>query len=376
MKRHAEIVGGGIGGLGLANALAQRGWDVQVHERGTQIREVGAGLYLRNNPLTVLERLGLFDAVAETGLRLEIERRCDRWGRTRHEDRNVGEQRMWALKRESLIRVLESAARRSGVTIRTGSTVVHAGPEGTVRTEDGETFKADLVVGADGYHSVVRDSLGLTKTYRRLSSVATRYIIPGREFEPLPRTTMHWSGDRRVGVTPTTPDSTYIFLIAPEDDAPGVAYPIDVASWSASFPALAGLFQAIAATPSEPLQHNYMVVEAKRWSSGVAAILGDAAHGLPPLLGQGAGLALSNAYALARVLDEEPGGVPAALARWERDYRHYADVTQKWSCRLDSLTWKWPKPLLFAREPVLRAIQTAPWWEREMHIADSFPVAG
>ncbi|WP_238009346.1 NAD(P)/FAD-dependent oxidoreductase [Dactylosporangium sp. AC04546] len=374
MTRHAEIVGGGIGGLGLANCLAQRGWTVQLHERGAEIREVGAGLYLRNNPLSVLEKLGLFGAVAKTGLPLDIERRCDRHGRTRHQQRSVGDQRMWALRREDLIRALEKGARDAGVVIRTNSKIVQATGDGTVVSEDGSTFRGDLVVGADGYHSSVRKSLNLTKTYRQLPSVATRYIIPGREFEPIARTTMHWSGRRRVGVTPTSSDATYIFLISPEDDAEGVSYPIDVVSWSSSFPALTGLFQRIAETPSEPLQHNYMVVEATRWSSGSAAILGDAAHGLPPLLGQGAGLALSNAWALAHTLDQVPA-VPDALARWERTYRNYADLTQKWSVRLDTLTWKWPTPLLAAREPVLHAIQTLPWWEREMHIADRFPIA-
>ena len=61
-KRHAEIVGAGFAGLTAACALAQRGWSVRVHERGDRLRTTGAGIYIYENGLRVLEAVGAYDA--------------------------------------------------------------------------------------------------------------------------------------------------------------------------------------------------------------------------------------------------------------------------------------------------------------------------
>ena len=61
-KRHAEIVGAGFAGLTAACALAQRGWSVRVHERGDRLRTTGAGIYIYENGLRVLEAVGAYEA--------------------------------------------------------------------------------------------------------------------------------------------------------------------------------------------------------------------------------------------------------------------------------------------------------------------------
>jgi len=63
--RSAEIAGGGFGGLAAACALAQRGWRVRLHERGTELRTAGAGIYVYENGLRVLEALGAFDGAVK-----------------------------------------------------------------------------------------------------------------------------------------------------------------------------------------------------------------------------------------------------------------------------------------------------------------------
>ena len=60
-KRHAEIAGAGFAGLAAACALAQRGWSVRVHERADRLRTTGAGIYIYENGLRVLETLGAYD---------------------------------------------------------------------------------------------------------------------------------------------------------------------------------------------------------------------------------------------------------------------------------------------------------------------------
>ena len=61
-KRHAEIVGAGFAGLTAACALAQRGWSVRVHERAERLRPAGAGIYIYENGLRVLEAVGAYAA--------------------------------------------------------------------------------------------------------------------------------------------------------------------------------------------------------------------------------------------------------------------------------------------------------------------------
>src|SRR5258708_25804474 len=63
-QRRAEIVGAGFGGLAAACALAQRGWTVRVHERADRLRKTGAGIYIYENGLRVIEALGAYaDAI-------------------------------------------------------------------------------------------------------------------------------------------------------------------------------------------------------------------------------------------------------------------------------------------------------------------------
>src|ERR1700747_3040176 len=64
-KRHAEIAGAGFAGLTAACALAQRGWSVRVHERGDRLRTSGAGIYIYENGLRVLEAVGAYDAAVK-----------------------------------------------------------------------------------------------------------------------------------------------------------------------------------------------------------------------------------------------------------------------------------------------------------------------
>src|ERR1700687_2483389 len=94
MKRHAEIAGGGIAGLSSAIMLARQGWTVRVHERSPEIREVGAGIQLKNNAIEVLEEIGIFDRIAPHGYRLERARHRDPDGRLMQERVLAGKSRV------------------------------------------------------------------------------------------------------------------------------------------------------------------------------------------------------------------------------------------------------------------------------------------
>lgn len=369
---HAEVAGGGIAGLAVGTMLAMRGWSVRVHEQNDSIREVGAGIFLRPNSMAVLSVLGVANELKNVGLKLESAKYRDgRTGET-YQDRLGGDgSGTWICPRELMIQALERRAREAGVEISIGSRVLGATREGVLKTAKG-AFPADLVIGADGVSSAVRNSLGLTKRTQRLSTVATRYLAPTRDIEPIPQTTMYWSGSRRVGISPVSKDSSYIYMICPDEDERGKALPMDIESWSEAFPILRNQLEQVRDLTA--IQNNYRIVQCHAWHSGRVAIIGDGAHGLPPLLGQGAGLALCNANALATSVGNDSSDIPRQLVDWETRFRRYSDITQNWSMHFDRATNDWPPALLALRKPYLWALGKIGPVQRRIWIADDFPV--
>ena len=148
------------------------------------------------------------------------------------------------------------------------------------------------------------NSLGIGASYRSLPTSVNRYLIPSREITPEPVTREHWSGRYRIGITPCGNDLTYVYQVCPEWDKAATAMPSNVALWSRAFPRLRREIEFL--SQSGASRHNFSIVRCPRWQKGRVAIVGDAAHGLPPTLGQGVGLTLMNARALAVVLGRKP----------------------------------------------------------------------
>jgi 2-polyprenyl-6-methoxyphenol hydroxylase-like FAD-dependent oxidoreductase len=367
VKGHAEIAGGGIGGLGSAVMLARQGWTVRVHERSPEIREVGTGIYIKNNAIEVLEELGIFDRLVPHGLKLDRSQVLDRDGRMMQDRVLVDRSRVHAFPRQTLIEVLRDAAVRAGVEIVTSSAATGADPAGELLLENGRRLRADLVIAADGVRSRVRDSLDIGASYRSLPTVVNRYLIPSREITPEPITKEHWSGRCRIGITPCAADLTYVYQVCPEWDKTAMALPSRVAFWSGAFPRLRREIEVL--SQAEATQHNFSIVQCPRWQKGRVAIIGDAAHGLPPTLGQGVGLTLMNAHALAAILGHGRT-VEEALPTWEAAVRFISDRTQRWALRYDFFTRQWPTSLWFLRPAIIWAFRSFPPLNRRMRIAD------
>src|SRR5437667_194420 len=159
-KRHAEIAGAGFAGLTAACALAQRGWTVRVHERADRLRTTGAGIYIYENGLRVLEAVGAYAAATHGAPFAHTREVRDDRNRVISVHRWQGS-RVYSIVRQTVINALAESATKSGAEIVTNSTVVAADSAGEVTLSDGKRLKADLVIGADGANSRVRDSLGL-----------------------------------------------------------------------------------------------------------------------------------------------------------------------------------------------------------------------
>jgi len=342
-KRSAEIVGAGFAGLAAACALAQRGWQVRVHERSDQLRPAGAGIYIYENGLRVLEALGAYEeavAGAPIAHTREIRDENNRLLSTHRWDRS---RRVYSIVRLQVINALASAARRAGAEIVTHSEGIRATPDGSLTFADGRETRADLIVAADGANSKLRDGLDVPARRRKLPDGAIRLLIDKTESEKQSdggTTIEYWSESRRVLYTPCSGDTVYIAMTMLDSDNVAKATPIDQQAWIGWFPHLRDLIHRIGA---EGRYDRFQYVKLKRWSANRVVILGDAAHALPPNIGQGAGCAMMNALSLGVFLDRY-NDVPSALAAWERQERPITDHTQRVSLFLGMPT-TWPAPL-------------------------------
>ncbi len=208
---------------------------------------------------------------------------------------------------------------------------------------DGRRLKADLVVGADGTNSRVRDALGLLSKRKVMADGATRLLIektPEERGQEGATTIEYWSGSRRVLYTPCSETQVYIALTMLNSDSVATATPVRLEAWKRWFPHLEALIDRCG---GEARYDPFEVIKLRRWSAGRVAVIGDAAHALPPNIGQGGGCAMMNALALAVHLDGA-ADIPAALERWERTERPITDHTQRVTVALGWPT-TWPPKL-------------------------------
>jgi len=344
--RRAEIVGAGFAGLAAACALAQRGWTVRVHERAERLRTTGAGIYIYENGLRVLEALGAYEeAVAGAPIAHTREVRDDR-NRLVSVHRWEQSSRVFSVVRQQVINALAAAAARHGAQIVTGSEGVAATPAGELLLTNGERVEADLIVAADGASSKLRDSLNLLSNRKLLADGAIRVLIDmtadERNSGDAGKTIEYWSGSRRILYTPCSQEKIYVALTMLDRDDAAKAVPLRQAEWERWFPHLSNLIDRIG---DDGRYDRFELIKLKRWSSGRVAVIGDAAHALPPNIGQGAGCSMMNALSLAVFVDRV-ADMPPALDAWERQERPVTEHTQRMSWLL-GLPTTWP-PLLRA----------------------------
>ncbi len=336
MKGNAEIVGGGFAGLTAACALAQRGWRVRVHERADRLRTAGAGINLYENGLRVLETLGAAEETLRDAFVTKLRETRDEHDRLLSTHR--WDIRVFGVVRQRMIDALAAAARRAGAEILVNSEGVSATPEGELTLSSGKKISADLVVAADGVSSRIRDSLNLLESRRFLRDGCIRVMFP-ETIRDDGKTIEYWSGKRRLLYNPASTSMLYLALSLPHDDEEARTLPVRKDVWQESFPHLAPLIDRI----EDGRYDRFEYLRLKRWSAGRVAVIGDAAHAIPPNIGQGAGCAMMNALSLSVFLEKHTN-VSSALTEWEEKERPLTDHTQRVSLLYGMPTF-WPKRL-------------------------------
>jgi 2-polyprenyl-6-methoxyphenol hydroxylase-like FAD-dependent oxidoreductase len=350
-RKTVAIAGGGIAGFAAAAALSRHGFDVRIYEQSEEPREFGAGLYLKENSLPIFDALGMGDRIAASGVRQKAARIVDESGKV-IVSRSLDKERLIVVLRAEVHGALRDAALAGGAELITGRRVSGASPEGVLYLEGGEEVRADLVIGADGVHSRVRESLGLTRTNRLMGDGATRVLIPRTEE---PYSTEYWSGQHRVGVAPCREDLTYVFIIGPERETRVRRLPLDKEYWTRQFPVLEDVFARV----TDGVHHAHPFVTCKSWVAGRTAIIGDGAHAQPPNFGQGAGVAIAASWQMAEVLSRS-GDIAQGLLEWERTSRPRINMVQRLTTAYDIAGYKWPPALAPVRARIFHTLSKVP----------------
>jgi len=319
--RRVAVVGGGIGGLAVALAFARTGAHVTVFEQAPELREFGAGLQITPNGGAVLKALGLDAAAAARSVRGAAVVPSDALtGRevARFDLSRLGRVPYRFFHRGDLLEILAEGCREVGVAIRTGVRIGEVDPQlGTVSIAGGETHSFDLVVGADGLHSVLRPLLnGADKPYFT-GQVAWRAIVDAPEAAPEARIWM--APGRHIVTYPLAGGRLNVVAVQARQGwtDEGWNHADDPANLRAAFADCAAVIRDMLAKVEEVrLWGLFRHPVASNWQTGRAAILGDAAHPTLPFLAQGANLALEDAYVLARECNRVPD-LGAALTAYE-----------------------------------------------------------
>jgi 2-polyprenyl-6-methoxyphenol hydroxylase-like FAD-dependent oxidoreductase len=312
-----EIAGGGIAGLTTGLAFARKGWRVRVHEQDEDLRILGAGIYIWENGLRVLAALGVLDAVLADTLPAWRHEKRNQQGEVFAHSRLAPDFRLYVPPRESLLLALYEALIAAGGEIVFQSRAVAADPRGWLLFADGSKTCADLVIAADGINSPIRDSLGLLRWRRPVNQFGYRAMIrrePGELASDIGRTHCeNWNGSRRLLYAPCTEQLAYVQLTSLKDDEAANQVPIDRAVWRSAFPHLGWIIDRL---PDDGRGDWFELIRTRNWVAGRVALVGDAASGQPPFLGQGGGCAMMAGYTLAEAIDHA-GDVTAGIARWQ-----------------------------------------------------------
>jgi len=370
--RKAIIIGGGIGGVTAAIALKRAGLDVTVYERAEELQEVGSGLPLWTNALRTLHILGLTDELEKLGVQVRSVRVSTWKGNTLTDTSNDKH-----LKKLGTITIVVHRAELLSLLLKTlgeenvqlGMTCVGFTQDATgvtVKFANGQRVRGDVLIGADGIHSVIRTQLfGLIKphyvgyTCWRGLAHTTR---TGLE-------TWAWGKGCQFGITPMSQGRAYWFVqkYAPEgeEDKPGGRKNSILEmfhDWHDPIPAV------IEATAETDILRNdiFELKHLHQWSHGRVTLLGDAAHAMTPNLGQGACQAIEDAVALADCL-KGTTSISEALKTYEKRritranrisrLAHYIGQAVQWENPILSI----PRNIIIKSTPVSMVIKQFLW---------------
>jgi 2-polyprenyl-6-methoxyphenol hydroxylase-like FAD-dependent oxidoreductase len=362
------IIGAGIGGLSCAVALHQRGWEVTVLEQADRLTAVGSGISIFPNALRVLDVLGLgapIRAAGQTEIGIGIRSPSGRWlSRT---DPSALAQRYGPtvlVHRADLIGLLHDALPPG--TVLTGTRVTGdatiGGSDPATLTYAGGTVAADVLIAADGVHSVLRSRLFPTSPGPRYAGYTTWRLVVGPDVGADAGTGAEtWGRGERFGCARLPGGRTYCYASAAIEagrhatNGELAELQTRFGSWHDPIPALLAAAHEDAVIRTDVYEQRTPLPS---YIAGRAVLLGDAAHAMAPDLGQGGCQAIEDAVTLAAVLVDQPN-VPAALARYDHLRRRRTQRVVRLAHRIGAAAHLRNRLIVACRNAVLAGMPTS-----------------
>ncbi|PRD54966.1 FAD-dependent oxidoreductase [Phyllobacterium myrsinacearum] len=342
------ICGAGITGPSLAYWLARAGHRVVVFERFPALRAAGAQVDLRGQGIDAVQRMGLLDVihskrVDEAGVALvnaEGKARATLLANTSGQ----GAQSLtseYEIMRGDLVRILYDAT-KNNVEYVFGKSVEHAEQDQdcvTAHFSDGSSAEFDLLIGADGQGSRVRNAMlpgGYSDPYLPMGIHMAYWFIPRIASDGNIRETYNATGGRMIMRRSHNPTQTQVYFVLRETSPEASAIhkePVESQKqfWASKFRDAgwqAGRFVDGMTTSGFFYSQEVVQVRMDSWSKGRVVLAGDAAHCASPFSGMGVSGALVGAYILAGEINRSSNNLPLALANYETALRPFVNEIQ------------------------------------------------
>ncbi len=323
MSLRIAVIGGGLGGATASVALQRAGFDVHVYEQASDIQRVGAGIQLQANTMRVLAALNLDEPIRRAGVPISRwQSRAWDTGEIIFEPEGLSD---WVVvHRADLLKVLLDALKPETFHARKRLVGLEQKSDDVILNfADGTSAVADIVIGADGIKSRIRELLLGPESpkysgYIAYRSIFSSSLVRGHQVA-LNQSTKWWSDKQHWDPDHTryfltyplsqSNDDIYFVTGAPQAEWSGGTHPVNVdrdevrACYSGFHPEVMALIDAAPAITKWPV---FVRKPLPVWSDGRTVLLGDACHPMSPYMGQGAGMAFEDAAILTRCLGNPP----------------------------------------------------------------------
>lgn len=301
------IIGGGIGGLTTALALQKNNLDITIYESAPEIKPVGAGIIMANNAMQVFDKLGIRYKIEKAGHKISTIKITDPQLKTLSEvplnkfERQYGVHNI-AIHRGKLQMILAEEIGFENIKLSKRLSKIEQRNGYQLTFEDGTTAIADVVIGADGIKSVVRNQIlnlgkiraANQKCWRGVSEIDWTKKYSHQAYEA-------WGKGKRFGFVRINDQQVYWYAVANENLVKNPENPAELfTEFNSEVPGI------ILETPKEKIFVNDIIdlEPISQWQKDRVCLIGDAAHATTPNMGQGACQAIEDAYVIGKLFGE------------------------------------------------------------------------
>ncbi len=306
MKTNIDIIGAGIGGLTLGITLQRAGIPVQIYEQSEELKPVGAGIILAINAMQIYDQLGLrpqlekaankISSLKITNPQLETLSVTD----LRDSEKKYGVHSL-AIHRGELQKILADEVGRDRIHLSKRLSRIESEDNFRLTFSDETTLESELVIGADGIKSVVRNELFPPSKIRNADQICWRGICP----IDIPKKYNHelneaWGPGRRFGFVKIGENKVYWYALVNSQDKSLREKPLEDIFKNFH----KDILRIISETSSDQIiKADILDLDPiPSWHQPNAALLGDAAHAMTPNLGQGACQAIEDTHVIGQLL--------------------------------------------------------------------------